>query len=136
MKVRFAVLADYANVTQEGKLNVLGMFEKIHVSKFPVKLPAMQLIIRFEADISERNQQKSVQVRLINGRGERVLELGGSIAIGNQNPDNLPYLNQLLTLRDLVFPDAGDYQFDIYIDGSLAHSVPLKVVRLNSNPQA
>lgn len=75
MKVRFAVLADYANVTQEGKLNVLGMFEKIHVSKFPVKLPAMQLIIRFEADISERNQQKSVQVRLINGRGERVLEL-------------------------------------------------------------
>ena len=136
MKVRFAVLADYANVTQEGKLNIMGLFEKIHVSKFPVKFPAMQLIIRFEADVSERNQHRAVQVRLINGRGERVLELGGTIIISSENPDSLLYLNQLMTLRDLVFTDPGDYQFDIYIGGSLAHSVPLKVAQLDLKHQA
>lgn len=73
MKVRFAVLADYSNITQEGKPNIMGIFDIIHASEFPARHSEMQLVIRFEADISERGQQKELQVRLIDGRGEKIL---------------------------------------------------------------
>ena len=127
MKVRFAVLADYSNVTLEGKPNIMGVFDIIHASAFPVKHSEMQLFMRFEADISERGQQKAVQVRLINARGENILELNGQISVSQAEPGDFLFYNHVLILRDLVFPAAGDYQFDIYVDGPV-YTVPLKVV--------
>lgn len=127
MKVRFALLADYSNVTQEGKLNVMGVFDIIHAQQFPVKHAEMQLVVRFEADISERKQHKDVQVRLINEHGNKILELNGRLTVADAKPGDLLFCNQILVLRNVVFPSPGDYQFDIYVDDKL-HSVPLKVV--------
>lgn len=133
MNVRFAVLADYSNVTQEGKLNILGVFDVIHGTTFPAIHHEMQLVIRFEADISERNQQKDVSVRLINGRGEQLLQLNGRMTVGDPQPGALLFFNHVLTLRDLLFPSAGDYQFDIYIEDRRQSSVPLKVVDMSGS---
>ena len=127
MKVLFAVLADYSNVTLEGKINIMGVFDAIHSQQFPVRHPEMQFVMRFEADISERGQQKDVQVRLINGLGQKLLEVDGRITVGEAKPGDLLFFSHVLTLRNVVFPSAGDYQFDIYLDGNL-RSVPLKVV--------
>jgi len=127
VKVRFAVLADYSNVTLEGKINIMGVFDIIHAPEFPALHPEMQFVMRFEADVSERGQQKDVQVRLIDGRGEKLLEMDGRITIGDAKPGALLFFNQVLTIRNVIFPSAGDYQFDIYVDGNF-HHVPLKVV--------
>ena len=128
MKVRFAVLTDYSNITQEGKLNILGLFDFIYANRFPASHHEMQLVMRFEADISERGQQKEVKVCLIDGRGEQILELNGRMTIGDAKPGDLLFFNHVLTLRNLVFPSEGDYGFDIYIDGIRQFHVPLKVV--------
>lgn len=128
MRVRFAVLADYSNITQEGKINIIGVFDVIHALQFPCKHREMQLVMGFEADISERNHQKDVEVRLIDERGEQLLDLRGRIAVGDTLAGTLLLYNQVLVLRDLLFPRAGDYQFDIYIDSVKSHSTPLKVV--------
>lgn len=128
MKVRFAVLADYSNVTQEGKINILGVFDVIHALQFPAVHSEMQLVMRFEADISERNHQKDVEVRLIDERGEQLLDLRGRIAVGDTIAGTLLFYTQVLVLRNVSFPREGDYQFDIYIDSVRNHSTPLKVV--------
>ena len=128
MKVRFALLADFSNVTLEGKINILGVFDVLHSSVFPVRHLEMQFVMRFEADISERGQQKDVQVRLINERGQPILEVNGHIMVGDPKPGDFLFFNQVLTLRNVVFPSAGNYQFDIYIDGTLQSVWPLKVV--------
>lgn len=128
MKVKFAVLADYSNITQEGKINILGVFDIIHAPQFPAQHLEMQLVMRFEADISERGQQKEVQVRLINERGEKILELSGRMAIGEAKPGDLLFFTHVLTFQNVVFPSAGDYQFDVYVEGRLQSTVPLKVV--------
>ena len=128
MKVRFALLADYSNVTQEGKINILGVFDILHAFQFPAQHPEMRFVMRFEADVSERGQQKEVQVRLINERGDQLLALNGRMMIGEANPGASFFYNHVLTFRNVVFPSAGDYQFDIYVDDRLQSSVPLKVV--------
>jgi hypothetical protein len=128
LRVRFALLADYSNVTREGKINILGLFDFINARDFPAMHAEMQFVIRFEADISERGQQKEVEVRLINDRADTLMSLDGRITIADFQATQMPFINQVLILRNLVFPAAGDYQFDIYIDGQRAHGTPLRVV--------
>ena len=136
MKVKFAVLADYSNITQEGKINIVGVFDIIHASQLPCQLHEMQLVLRFEADISERGKQKEVQVRLINGQGDKLLELSGRMAIGEAKPGALLLFTHVLTFHNVVFPSAGDYQFDVDVDGVLQSTVPLKVVGPSSEPKS
>jgi hypothetical protein len=119
-------------MTQEGKINILGVFDVIHCSQFPAILQEMQLVMRFEADITERGEQKEVQVRLINGQGAQILELSGRLTVGEAKPGDLLFFTQILKFQNVVFPDAGDFQFDVWIDGSLKSSTPLKVVALPS----
>jgi hypothetical protein len=49
MHVNLAVLCDAANVSREGKLNILGEFDSIHASSFPLTYPTMVLVVRMEA---------------------------------------------------------------------------------------
>jgi len=45
MKARIAVLADYANVTADRKLNVMGVFNVINASRVPAIHRQMQLVV-------------------------------------------------------------------------------------------
>jgi len=38
MRVKLAVLADYASITREGKLNILGIFDEINPQQLPATL--------------------------------------------------------------------------------------------------
>src|SRR5215217_3944288 len=48
MEVKLAVLADYANVSQDGKLNIMGIFQEINAPSLPFPLPQMFLVVPFE----------------------------------------------------------------------------------------
>ena len=134
MKVRFAALADYSNVSREGKLNILGVFDIIHSLEFPAVVNEIQLVMRFEADITERGQQKEVEVRLINDQGEELLRLGGQLSVPTTEPGEFIISNQVLVFRGITFPAPGDYQFDIYIDGIRSTGAQLKVVQAGTAP--
>ena len=134
MRVRFAVLADYSNITHECKIYILGFFDILNAPQFPVAHAEMQLVMRFEADISERNHQKDVEVRLIDARANQIIQLHGRIAVRQARPGDFLFFNQVLVFRNIEFPSPGDYQFDIYIDGNLQHTTPLKVVDSSAGP--
>jgi hypothetical protein len=82
MKITLAVLADYANITREGKLNILGIFDAINTQDFPVTHPQMQLVMRFEADVSEAGKAKKLEIKLMDDDGRTVCVLNGSFTLG------------------------------------------------------
>lgn len=84
MKVTLAVLADYANITREGKLNILGMFDVIHAQNFPMTHPQMQLVMRFEADIAEAGKTKKLEIKLMDADGKTLFVLNGSFTLGSR----------------------------------------------------
>ena len=53
MKIPMAFLADEANISQEGKLNVLGIFDRIAAAEFPVVHPRMVFAFRVQADFGD-----------------------------------------------------------------------------------
>ena len=65
-----AVLADEANVSQEGKLNLMGIFDRIAAAEFPVVHPKMVFAFRVEADFADSGRAFPVHVTH-GGRGRR-----------------------------------------------------------------
>src|SRR3954468_20667481 len=50
MHISFAVFADAANLSQEGKLNVLGVFDAVQVAGLPTIHPRTHFIVRLKAN--------------------------------------------------------------------------------------
>ena len=49
MHVSFALFADAANISQEGKLNILGVFDALQVAAVPAVHPRATLVVRLKA---------------------------------------------------------------------------------------
>lgn len=117
MELTLALLADYANVSQEGKLNVLGVFDTIFAPEFPAFHTELQLVLRFEAGPAERGQIKSIEIKLIDQDGNTLGTLSGKLSLPEESPMLVMGVNQILRFQHLVFERQGDYRFDVLVNG-------------------
>ena len=129
MKITLAVLADYANITREGKLNILGIFDVVHAQDFPMTHPQMQLVLRFEADIAEAGKTKKLEIKLMDDDGKTLFALNGNFTLGQGEAGEVMVSNQILTINMMKFENPGNHEFKILINDELKTEVPLKVVK-------
>lgn len=129
MEVKLAVLADAANVSKEGKLNIFGIFNQMKSKTFPITWPALAVVIRFEAHASEAGDHE-VTIRLADADGRELARLDGSMKL-QRGPTGQPLLGQIiLGLAGLQLKEPGTYSFDILIDGRYEGSIPLFVRKM------
>lgn len=134
MKVGLAVLADYANVSVEGKLNIMGIFNQIYTPAVPVQHPQMHLVLQFEIDMAERGMSKVIEIKLLDEDG---LQLA-SVSQTTQIPEEIPISAQLpliAALNGLQFPHFGSYAFHILINEDTKATVQFRVLPLQAPPQ-
>jgi hypothetical protein len=130
MEVKLAVLADYSNISKEGKLNLLGIFDVIRARSFPAVHRNMQLVMILEAPSSEANIDKNVQVRLMDADGKQVFEVGAQLKLAQPPPGEVIKSPQILNLSNIPFDRPGDYAFCILINGEEKGRVRLKLVKI------
>jgi hypothetical protein len=131
MDVTLALLADYANQTADGKLNIMGTFDTIFVEKFPAVHPQMQLILRLSANPAEVGARKKLEIKLMTEDGRQLFAISAEFGFQVRDP-SLPVgqemkTDQLIGLHNTRFESAGDYQFAILINDDTKATVPLKV---------
>jgi hypothetical protein len=129
MEVPLAVIADSANVSQEGKLNIFGIFNRIMAIGFPAQHPQMQLVVALEADSIEADQTKNLEVQLRDSDGKKLLTISGKLKIPKGTLGYPIRINQILPLPGLRFEKAGDYVFKILVGGEPKSSVSFSVVQ-------
>lgn len=128
MNVVFAILCDAANVSQEGKLNMLGSFAKINATVFPARQPEMNLVVRMEASPAEVGMEKKLEVTIMDEDGHKVSGFGADIVVPTQKKSGEPVqMVTIMRIVDTVFPKQGRYAVYVLIDGKTEFTIPLGV---------
>lgn len=127
MNVPFAVIADGANISREGKLNILGVFDTLFAKSFPVTHPEMKLVIRVEGSAAEIGSKHTIEIKLLSSEGEAVLGMKAEM-VPRSGPGGKRFrMDQVVSLHNVVFKAAGQYEFAILIDSDQKATVPLAV---------
>jgi len=126
MEIDLALLADAATVDASGKLNILGVFDRISTSGFPAQHPHVSLVLRLSAALTEAGEH-SVEILLRDPDGEEMMRMNGEIQVGPgpAMAGGQVRIPQVINIERLVFPKEGRYAFDIALDGEHHASVPL-----------
>jgi hypothetical protein len=135
VEVDFALLADAANVSREGKLNVLGVFDRIHGAKFPLTWPRMVLVTRFIASPAEVGQEKSIEIITLDADGKQLGRATGKMKIHSHQGGRHLKMNHVLPMG-MTFPGPGQYSIEVLINGEPKATVPLDVVERQDQPSA
>ncbi len=126
MHISFALFADAANLSQEGKLNILGVFDAVQVGSLPSLHPRAHLVVRLKGDRSDVGNHR-VTMRWINPRGTELWSSTGDISVGlpptGVNELDLP----LIASVDLPLDVAGAYQMSVSLDDQPRADVTLQV---------
>lgn len=128
MQVPLAVIADFAS-DSNGKLNIMGIFDRIQARIAPVTHPQMQLVMILESDPTERGSTKHLEVRLIDEDGGEVFRLGGPLVVPNDARLTQRF-NFIVPINMLMFPRFGTYTFVIKVNDDRKHEVTFTVERL------
>ncbi len=126
MKVPLAVVCDAANVSREGKLNILGVFSALRAVAFPCVHPSLTLVVGLEATFTERGEHV-IDIRLVDADGGELLKLDGRVNVQGDRPGRPIVSQAILQLNNLTFPRAGTYTVDILVDRRHERSVSLDV---------
>lgn len=133
MDIDLALLADAATIDAAGKLNILGIFDRLGLSNFPGRHGRMALVLRFRAGLNETGRHE-LGIVLTGPDGEEVVRADGALQIrpsGAAAREGV-VVPQVFNLDGLVFNAPGPYAFDVLVDGEHHVSIPLRVMDTGS----
>ena len=126
MHVTFALFADGANLSQEGKLNILGVFDALQVATLPAMHPRATLVVHMKGTPSDAGTHR-VSMQWMSPSGSELWSSDGELGVatpptGVQEMD-FPLVAQL----DLPLDISGRYVMRIGLDGETHAEVPVQV---------
>ena len=129
MDVDLALLCDAATVDGAGKLNILGVFDRLNVTDLPARHPRMALVLRFRGDVTEAGDH-TLAIALKAPDGSELFSADGTLTIGagRGSPEDGIRVPQVLNFDGVVFEQEGRYVFDVRVDGTHHVAVPLRVL--------
>ncbi len=126
MELLVLLVADYASVDEKRKLNVMGIFNNIYALKFPARHPEMYVIVKLAAYPGEYGEKREITVKLLDeDANEELVNWSREIVIQEAPPGQNAEINNILTVRDVIFKKPGTYEFLVLVDKDLKGSLPL-----------
>jgi hypothetical protein len=135
MNVSFALFADAANLSQEGKLNILGVFDALQVGGLPAVHPRAHLVVQIKGNHKDVGQH-SVTLRWTNPRGNELWSSTGELNVGQPPVGVLEMDLPLIAQIDLPIDEPGAYSMSISVDDTLAAEVPVQVRAIGAQQPA
>jgi hypothetical protein len=137
VQVTLAVLADYANVSREGKLNIMGIFGQVRAARVPAQHPAMKLVVRIEGAPAELDREHKIEIRCMEPDGDDVFKIEGEFTL--QRPPGAGggaaiAADHIVGINNLTFRTFGGHTFSVFIDNDLKAQVPLELVKVEPRP--
>ena len=136
MDLSYLLVADYANVTQDGKLNVMGIFATISAVNFPAVHPEMYLVAQLTAVPFEYGRKCEIAVKLIDeDASSELVDFRAPVIVPSGERGQKVHLNHILRLVNIRFPRPGTYEFCILVDNDAKGQLAIEVNQLPPPPQ-
>jgi len=134
VEVHTLLVADYANVTERGTANVMGIFRDIYGPKFPLRHSEMHLVVGLSADPSEYEQKRRLTIKLLNADAtEELVNFSHEFTVPKGSAGRRAEINHIFRLRDIVFPTPGPYGFSVLVDNDHKGSLDIELVELGKS---
>jgi hypothetical protein len=125
------MLAEAANASTDGKLNVLGVFDTVFATEFPAVHPRCVLVVRFRPGVEDVGETRHLEIRYEDvDQGGALWTVESDVEVSANAGGRT--LTNLLTLTALPVPQEGEFQFRILVDGAEKSRLPLYVRKTES----
>jgi hypothetical protein len=126
MHVTFALFADAANLSQEGKLNILGVFDALQVGTLPALHPRATLVVHLKGSALDVGTHR-VSLRWMSPSGSELWSSEGELSVVTPPQGVLEMDFPLIAQLDLPLDQGGGYLMRVGLDGNTHAEVPLQV---------
>ncbi len=129
MDVTLAVAADYANVSGDGKLNIMGIFQELTPGGFPAVVPQMYLVLSWDAGPAEFGIERDIRITFMGpDPNEQNVSLDTKVVIPEaERPGERVVFNQILQVNGLPLLRSGPHAIYILLRDDEKARVPLYV---------
>jgi hypothetical protein len=128
IEIPIALVADAANISREGKLNIMGSFNNISAASFPATHPFMVLVFVLEGDRSDADTNHSLKIDIIDEDGRDILPpLEGSVRFGQAAAGGKLNAPQILQFANVKFERPGKHEIKIILNNEVRKVIPLIV---------
>ena len=126
MHVSFALFADSANISQEGKLNILGVFDALQVASIPAVHPWATMVVRIKA-LPDDAGRHVLAFSWVGPEGDEMWSSSGELEVGSPPPGATELDVPVIAAIDLPIHAAGTHVMRVALDGDLAAELLLHV---------
>lgn len=126
MHVSFALFADAANLSQEGKLNILGVFDAVQVGALPTVHRRANLIVHLKGSDADAGHH-TLTLRWLNPSGDELWNTQGQVEVQPPPTPGFGMDLPLIAAVDLPLDQPGAYAMHIALDDQPSASVALHV---------
>jgi hypothetical protein len=127
IKFELGLLADHAQMSADGKLNILGEFEVIYSPQVPTRHGPFFVVVRWQADLSDvRDGNPMLQIEVVDEDGVPVVPKTAKLPLQFAQqiaPKNKVRAQALLTFQFLELPKYGDYAIHFFINDQPTGSI-------------
>ena len=129
MEITLALLCEAANLTDDGRLNVLGAFDRLTTRTIPTEPTPLTLVVRTSTSPAEQDSLWDVIIRLLDEDGDIVSTVEALYTPNESDSSGSPNVETtVLRLPGIVFDDPGQYAIHVLFNGDEKARVPFELV--------
>lgn len=110
MNISLATICDEAREREDGKLDLVGVFNELRAPGFPAMQERMTIVLTISWDEGETGPQP-IRADLIDEDEQLILTIQGHTEVPPASPGIWPHTRIVMPLERVVFPHAGRYWF-------------------------
>ena len=126
MHVNFALFCDAANISQEGKLNILGVFDALQIGTLPAVHPRATMVVRLKAAEGDEGMH-ALSFGWMSPNGVEIWSSSGEIEVGTPPQGAYELDIPVIAAIDLPIQEAGPHTMRVELDRELRAEIMLHV---------
>ena len=128
MNITYAHLCEKAFLSQNGNLNLIGIFEQFASQEFPVSFKQLSLVTTIKGEPGKHQ----LQIKIINTKsGEEMIKpISLNLNIAAEKEGGNRSVRIIGDINNLVIKEPGVYEVQIFLNDEKAYSIDFKALQV------